>query len=57
MKPNEIEDPKSTEAEVSQPYKVVELGSVRELTAGNSSGQFEDKFNNRKDKYGGAGER
>ncbi len=41
--------------------QIVDLGKVEELTGGNSSGQFKDDSgstsSNRKDKYGGAGER
>lgn len=40
--------------------QVVDLGRVQDLTGGTGSGQFEDgskTSSNRKDKYGGAGER
>lgn len=48
-------------ASQSSSAQVVDLGRVQDLTGGNSSGQYKDNSgsssSNRKDQYGGAGER
>lgn len=57
---NKAFDQTEEKQEITSGAQVVDLGRVQDLTGGTGSGQFPDgskTSSNRKDKYGGAGER